>query len=552
MFNLKCSKKILKLGIASTIATGSILIQPAVSNANSNPVGIDSLDVTRVDATSTTSEVCENSNCANKNYGTGTNIKLNGFTVDNKDYSILQLVDSVNFKRVDNAQVSGTRHIYFLETGDNDSIGSSAVFTMEDAVRSDFINGGTDNVFANNEGTNINNIERIDFLIDSGLIVKEGYVNDAGFLLLERGGNDSIKIAAIKGIDANGNPNQFGTLIDLPKSTWGNSGINIKTTVFQNQSDWSAPKLTASLGGQNINGIFVSIGSLGIDAGETIYGYAVFPGDINSSNDLVGLSDFPGNTGAGSNGSGGLDLISSGGLFSSVDDPFEPAAAVDDVVITNEDTNATGNVLTNDIGDGLTVTNTGQQTLSSGALVSINSDGTFTYNPNNQFESLETGETKTDKFSYTMKDSSDNVGSATVTVTINGAPDAPVAADDTFRMNEDTSRRIHVLRNDNDPNSSKETLRVIEVNNTPIGLNETYTLQSGATLTVKQVGQNNKSTNGDYTLKYDPTVSTTLNLLNDGESTAETFTYTVSDLEGNTDTGSVTVTVDGVTDTYAD
>ena len=165
MFNLKYSKFVFELSLVSTISTGSILIQPAISNASSVPVGIDSLDTTRVDATSSTSEVCEDDNCADKNYGTTTNIRLNGFTVGDKDYDILQLVDRAKFQRVDNSNVSGVRHIYFLETGDNNSIGSSAIFTMEDAVRSDFINGGTDNVFANNGGTNINNIERIDFLV---------------------------------------------------------------------------------------------------------------------------------------------------------------------------------------------------------------------------------------------------------------------------------------------------------------------------------------------------------------------------------------------------
>ena len=47
-------------------------------------------------------------------------------------------------------------------------------------------------------------------------------------------------------------------------------------------------------------------------------------------------------------------------------------------------------------------------------------------------------------------------------------------------------------------------------------------------------------------------MSESLNLLNDGESFTEEFTYTVSDPEGNTDQGSATVTVTGITDTYAD
>lgn len=411
------------------LASGTLLSQSAMAA----PVGIDSLDTTRVDATPSTHDFFDGSSCEAKNYGTGTNIRLNGFTVEStvdgtdvsKDYSIHKLVDEARFQRVDNDNVSGERHIYFIEKGSNGSYGSSAIFNMQDAVRNEFINAGTDNVFANDGGTNINNIERIDFLIESGLIVREGYVNDAGFLLLERGGNDSLKIAAIKGIDVNGNPNQFGQLIDIPKSTWGDSNIQLKTKVIQNKPNWSCPKETASVN-QNIHGIFVSIASLGIDSGETIYGYALFPGDINSSSDLVGLSDFPLDTDSG-HGAGGIDLISSGGLFTPDDatDPvFEPPSAVNDAATTNEDTSVTGNVLTNDTGENPIVTSTGSQTLESGALVTINSDGTFSYDPNGNFESLNDGITDTDTFRYTMRDDSNQSSSAVVTVTITGITDS--------------------------------------------------------------------------------------------------------------------------------
>ena len=375
-------------------------------------------------------------------------------------------------------------------------------------------------------------------------------------MLLERGGNDPFKMAAIKGIDANGNPNQFGDLIDIPKSTWGNSGIGIRTSVLQNQSDWDAPVLTASLGRQNINGIFVSTASLGLNAGETIYGYALFPGDIDSSNDLVGLSDFPGNTSA-SSGQGGLDLISSGGLFIpkdiSPDTVFEPASAVNDQITTDEDSNVSGNVLTNDIGDSLIVTTTGQQTLSSGALVTINSDGTFTYNPNSKFEALNVGQSKTDTFNYTMKDGNNNISSATVTVNINGAADSPVAKDDTKKTDENNIKWIPVLKNDEDPNTARENLTITKVDGKSISVDNPIELDSGATIELKEIDNSSKHrSHGKYTLKYDPTTSTSLNELNDGEKETETFTYIVSDPEGNIDQGSVTITVDGITDSFAD
>ena len=554
----------IKLGsttLLGILATGTLISQSAMAA----PVKIDSLDTTRVPAMQRIGTVCNESgsNCTIKNYGTGTNIKLNGFKAGGKDYSILKLVDEARFQRVNNSKVSGVRHIYFLEEGSNNSIKSSAVFKMEDAVRSDFINGGTDNVFANDGGVNVNNIERVDFLINSGLIVKQEYVNDAGFLILERGNrneHDPFKIAAITEIDANGNPSKFGNLISVTSSNWGDSDIQIETSVFQNQPAWYAPRLTAGVGRQYIGGTFISISSLGVTSGQTIYGYALFPNDTpqNASNsNLVSLTNFPTDTSSDS-GKGGLDLISSGGLFIPKNvteaEVFKPALAVNDVITTDEDTRKNGNVLTNDIGEGLVVTSVvSQKTLTSGAIVNINSNGTFTYDPNSKFEALEVGDTKIDTFSYTMKDSSGVTGSATVTVTINGAADSPVAVNDTATTDEDTVKEISVLENDSDPNTAKENLTITKIGDSAISVGSPVTLRSGATVDlILNTDSSKYSTEGKYVLKYDPTPSASLNLLNKGEDKTETFTYTVSDPENNTGQGSVSVKVDGITDTYSD
>ncbi|WP_146132092.1 Ig-like domain-containing protein [Pleurocapsa sp. CCALA 161] len=531
--------KISSTALLGILATGTLISQSAMAA----PVKIDSLDTTRVPATSRTGNVCDQNgaNCAIKNYGTGTNIKLNGFRAGGQDYSILKLVDEVRFQRVNNSQVQGQKHIYFLEKGSNNSIGSSMISTMEDAVRSNFINSGTDNVFANSGGVNLNNIERVDFLINSGLIVKPEYTNDAGFLLLERGGNDPFKIAPITAIDANGNPSSFGNLISVPVSTWGSSNLNILTNVFQNQSNWNAPRLTGDIGSQNIKGVFISIASLGIASNQTVYGYAIFPGDITSSSDLVGLSNFPKTTSADS-GQGGLDLISSGGLFIPENVPesavFKPASAVNDIIATNEDNSVNGNVLTNDIGDSLVVTSTGQKTLTSGAKVNINSNGTYTYNPNGQFEALETGVTRTDTFSYTMRDGSGNVGSATVTITINGAADTPDAVEDSFTTDEDTSTTGNVKTNDTDPNG--DNLTVTMVNGQTANVGNQVRLASGALLTL----------NSDGTFTYNP--NSRFESLNDGQTATDTFSYTINDGHGNTDSADVTMTIDGVTDPVVD
>ena len=95
--------------------------------------------------------------------------------------------------------------------------------------------------------------------------------------------------------------------------------------------------------------------------------------------------------------------------------------AVDDAVTTDED-NAIGviTVLANDTdADSDTLTVTGFDTTGTVGTVTDNGDGTFSYDPNGQFESLNTGDTATDSFTYTISDGTDS-DTATVTLTING------------------------------------------------------------------------------------------------------------------------------------
>ncbi|MGJ8569716.1 MAG: tandem-95 repeat protein [Hoeflea sp.] len=54
--------------------------------------------------------------------------------------------------------------------------------------------------------------------------------------------------------------------------------------------------------------------------------------------------------------------------------------------------------------------------------------------------------------------------------------------------------------------------------------------------------------NGDGTISYDPTAAATLQALGDGDTTTDTFTYTVSDGHGGFDDATVTVTVNGIND----
>ena len=120
----------------------------------------------------------------------------------------------------------------------------------------------------------------------------------------------------------------------------------------------------------------------------------------------------------------------------------DPLVANDDTATTDEDTpvsvldSGAESVLENDEdpeGGTLTVVmvngeegNVGVQfTLPSGALLTLNVDGTFLYDPNGQFEYLQVDETATDRFTYRASDGEYSSNVATVTVTITGMNDAP-------------------------------------------------------------------------------------------------------------------------------
>ena len=87
---------------------------------------------------------------------------------------------------------------------------------------------------------------------------------------------------------------------------------------------------------------------------------------------------------------------------------------------------------------------------------------------------------------------------------------------------------------DSDPDAT-DVLTVTEVNGDPAGVGTTVTLPSGAELTV----------NPDGTYEYNPNGA--FDALAAGESTTETFTYTIDDGNGGTDTASVDITVQGPT-----
>jgi VCBS repeat-containing protein len=84
-----------------------------------------------------------------------------------------------------------------------------------------------------------------------------------------------------------------------------------------------------------------------------------------------------------------------------------------------------------------------QITLSSGALLTLDADGTYRYDPNDAYEVLAPGDDTTETFSYTAADGRGADNQATVTITVNGANDAPnLAANEGLSLDEGTTAPI--------------------------------------------------------------------------------------------------------------
>ena len=140
--------------------------------------------------------------------------------------------------------------------------------------------------------------------------------------------------------------------------------------------------------------------------------------------------------------SGGFLNVNS--FIITVVDTNQDPVAVDDAFGVLENGILAGNVLadngggpdTDPNGDPLVVSEVNgsaasvgaQIQLASGALVTLQSDGSLSYDPNGGFEDLAVEATRDDVFSYTIDDGQGGSDSATVTVTVAGENDPPFVA----------------------------------------------------------------------------------------------------------------------------
>jgi len=205
-------------------------------------------------------------------------------------------------------------------------------------------------------------------------------------------------------------------------------------------------------------------------------------------------------------GNGGSDT---GTVSLTINALNDAPVGTDDTVSTDEDTPIVIDVLNNDSDVDLDDLNVQSVTNGTHGTVVINPDDTVTYTPDENWNG-------SDSFTYTVSDGNGGADTVTVDVTVNAVNDNPVAVDDAFTGDENTSITGNVLTDDGiDSDVDLDTLNVVA---------ETITTAQGGTVELLA--------NGDFT--YTPVTDFY---------GSDSFEYTLEDGNGGSDTSTVFITI---------
>ena len=337
------------------------------------------------------------------------------------------------------------------------------------------------------------------------------YLNHTGGTQLD-GDDRLISIEFLVFADAIIDLNQNNAPIAFNDTASTDEDNSVSGNVLTNDFDWEGDAMTAT------PGTFVGVYGTLVLSGNGSYTYTPHGSSQSLAQGQVVQDVFTYTVSDGS-------LSDTGTLTVNISGVNDAPVANSDIASTGENNVVLVNVLANDTdvdnGAVLTVVSASAPSGQGSASVVGNQ---VQFDPGTDFDYLDTGETAQVVVSYTIQDEHGATSSSTVTITVNGANDAPVAIDDTDSTDENNAVSGNVLANDTDVDG--ESL-VVANPGTYVGANGTLVLNS----------------DGSYT--YTPNAGT--QGLDDGESVSDTFSYTASDGDAS-DTATLTVTVNGVND----
>lgn len=253
---------------------------------------------------------------------------LDSFTAVGMNFRRQTATLVTKFCRANNTAVTGARKSLWFEQSSSVQVSTTVPAKLlpdyDDSLerifsKGNILNIGMDNNFQNAVTTNNNNIERVDYIIPSG--VKATDVTRAGFAVFDRGSgtsHDPFYIAAIKTLDASGNPASYYNAVAVASTNFGNNvGAAINYLILRkNAADASLLLMNNSVS-QNLDGVLLRFSNLGVANNAVIYGYSLFGPDVTVSpaTNLVNYSNaavFPTTSDL---TSGGLDQVAISGLW---------------------------------------------------------------------------------------------------------------------------------------------------------------------------------------------------------------------------------------------
>lgn len=207
---------------------------------------------------------------------------------------------------------------------------------------------------------------------------------------------------------------------------------------------------------------------------------------------------------------------------------FAPVAVNDSFTASEDGATLLGQVLANDSdpeGGALSASPL-NAVGSAGGSIGTDDSGNLVFIPGTAFDDLAVGQTRNTTFTYTLQDEQGATASATITVTVQGANDAPEARDDHYHVSEDGGHSLgSVLANDSDIDSSEIWADI-------------HTTQGSNGGTFSQDDSGN--------LIFVP--GSAFDDLAPGQTRDTSFSYVLRDSDGGQSTATVTVTVHGAND----
>ncbi len=373
---------------------------------------------------------------------------------------------------------------------------------------------------------------------------------DGNDIIYGNGGDDLISSGSGDDTVYGGDGNDVISSGSGSDTVYGGSGDNVISSGYGNDTIYSGDGNNLILGGSGNDLIFVGSGNNVIDGGSGL-DTASFTGDAQD----YSFSFLNGTVVATNLASGSVDVLASVENLTFDNANFHVgqnnAPIADDVGISVSEDGpaAAGDLLAASHAfdfeaDALSIVAVGgdatavgnQVVLASGALITINADGTYSYDPNGQFEALNTGETATDAVTFDISDGTHTI-TRTLDITIDGVDDnhAPVAQNVIYTVDADHAGGTYAFNAaDPDPGDTVLTYDSPGMQTPPFQIS------------LPQL-KTDFDNNLDGTFKVVP--GQDLQALAEGQTKDFTFTYTATDSHGAvSDEATLTFEITGVND----